>query len=75
MTSGLPGSCVRVGKLNQPNRSLMAMAWAADADPSPGSFTSIETSKGWAASRRRVVAADTVIVFSALASCASRRIV
>ena len=75
MTSGLPGSFVSPGKLNQPKRSVIAMACAGEADPSPGSFASIEISNGWAASRRRVVSAETVIVFSALASWASRRTV
>ena len=75
MTSGLPGSFVSVGKLNQPKRSLMAMAWAAEAAPVPGSFTSIVTSKGWTASRRRVVSAVTTTVVWALAPWASRRTV
>ena len=30
VTSGLPGSFVRPGKLNHPKRSLIAMAWAGD---------------------------------------------
>ncbi len=73
VTSGLPGSFVSVGKLNQPKRSVTSTAWAADAAPVFGSLTWIEISKGWMASRRSVDASETATLCSAIVPWVVRR--